>query len=237
VQKSRTSLAASLGIFIALTGSAFAQTDVDPGRRLTVPPVAGSLPESGASLLPQAKAEKPDKKAKGPTEIVALDATFDQKAHVAVFLGQVVVTDPEFTVQCDKLTAYLKHDDKPAAEAPSTRLRATPAPEPTGDAKKSKGGGLERAIAEASPGGIVTVTQEKQEADGTTSRSIGHGKKATYDATTGDIFLYGKPDVQQGINTCVATDEATVMVLNRDGKMRVTGAHKTVIKDQGDMTK
>jgi hypothetical protein len=35
----------------------------------------------------------------------------------------------------------------------------------------------------------------------------------------------------------VATDESTIMVLNRDGHMRVTGPHKTVIKDQGDLSK
>jgi lipopolysaccharide export system protein LptA len=185
-------------------------------------------------------AEKPEKKAKGPTEIVALEATFDQKAHVAVFIGQVVVTDPEFNVQSDKLTAYLKHSDKPAPEAGAGRLKpaTSPAPEAkSADDKKAKGGGLERAIAEADPGNVCTVTQEKKEVDGSTSRSIGHGKKVVYDAGTGDITLTGRPDVQQGINTCVATDESTIMILKRDGHMRVTGPHKTVIKDQGDLNK
>ncbi|MGB8170121.1 MAG: LptA/OstA family protein [Chthoniobacteraceae bacterium] len=189
--------------------------------------------------LAEKPAEKPEKKSKGPTEIVALEATFDQKAHLAIFIGQVVVTDPEFIVQCDKLTTYLKHDDKPAGEAGSARLKAptTPATTPKPDDKKAKGGGLEKAIAEANPGSLCTVIQEKKEADGSTSRSIGHGKKVHYDAITGDITLTGKPDVQQGINTCVATDESTIMILNRDGHMRVTGPHKTVIKDQGDLTK
>lgn len=182
------------------------------------------------------KGEKSPKKSKGSTEIVALEATFDQKAHLAVFTGEVVVTDPAFIVQADKLTAYLKHDDKPVGEvvAPG-RLKTTPDPKP--DAKPSKGGGLEKAIAEADPGKMVTVIQEKNEADGTSSRSIGHGKKVVFDSVTGDITLTGRPDVQQGINTCIATDESTIMILNRDGHMRVTGPHKTVIKDQGDLTK
>ena len=166
---------------------------------------------------------------------MALEATFDQKAHVAVFTGEVVVTDPAFIVQADKLTAYLKHEEKSAPELAPTRLRAAPEPKP--EAKPSKGGGLEKAIAEADPGKTVTVIQEKNEADGTASRSVGHGKKVVFDALTGDITLTGRPDVQQGINTCVATDESTIMILNRDGHMRVTGPHKTVIKDQGDLSK
>ena len=156
-----------------------------------------------------------------------------------MFIGEVVVTDPEFNVQSDKLTAYLKQDDKPAVEVAPTRLQAGVAPvvEAKNDAKQKKGGGLERAIAEADPGRRVTVTQEKEEADGSTSHSIGHGTKVVFDSITGDITLTGRPDVQQGINTCVATDDGTIMILNRDGHMRVTGPHKTVIKDQGGLTK
>ena len=184
-------------------------------------------------------ADRTEKKGKGPTEIVALEATFDQKAHIAVFIGQVVVTDPEFNVRSDKLTAYLKHDDKPPADAPAARAKpaATPLPEPKADDKKAKSGGLDKALAEADPGNICTVTQEKKEADGTITHSIGHGKKVHYDAATGDITLYGNPDMQQGINTCVSTDEGTIMIVNRDGHLRVTGAHKTVIAEKGDLTK
>jgi lipopolysaccharide export system protein LptA len=211
-------------------------------RRNAVPASAGA-PKAGPLFAEQRpeKTEKVDKKDKGPTEIVALEATFDQKAHIAIFIGEVVVTDPEFNVQCDKLTAFLKHDEVPAGQAaPPPRLKAAATPDPKADnkteaPKKPKEGGLEKAIAEADPGKIVTVTQDKLEADGTTSHSIGHGKKCHYDAVTGDITLYGKPDVQQGINTCVATEEETIMILNRDGHMRVTGAHKTMIKDQSTL--
>jgi len=211
----------------------------DPGRG---GPARTAKPSgvSGASLFPkkeEPKAAKPEKKAKGPTEIVALEATFDQKAHLAIFIGEVVVTDPEFTVQGDKLTAYLKRDDKPTDGAAPNAAAPGPTTSADKEKKSGKGGGLERAVAEADPGRIVTVTQEKVEIDGSTSRSIGHGKKVVYDSITGDITLYGKPDVLQGINSCVATEEGTIMVLNRDGKMRVTGAHKTVIKDQGEQKK
>jgi lipopolysaccharide export system protein LptA len=201
-------------------------------RNAAVPAAAQPLFGDGVTEKP-AKAEK---RSKGPTEIVALEATFDQKAHIAVFIGEVVVTDPEFTVQADKLTAYLKHEEPAPVLAP-TRLQAAPPSATTGPKAQPKGGGLEKAIAEADPGKIVTVVQEKNEADGTLSRSIGHGKKVHFDSVTGDITLTGKPDVQQGINTCIATDESTIMILNRDGHMRVTGPHKSVIRDQGELSK
>ncbi|MEI8109264.1 MAG: hypothetical protein WCI46_15730, partial [Verrucomicrobiota bacterium] len=54
----------------------------------------------------------------GPTEIDALEATFDQKANQAIFIGEVVVKDPEFNVKCDKLTALLKGAEK--AKSPPT---------------------------------------------------------------------------------------------------------------------
>ena len=170
---------------------------------------------------------------------MALEATFNQKTHLAVFIGEVVVTDPEFNVQSDKLTAYLKHEDKLAGEAAPTRLKTggAPAVEAKTDNPAKKGGGLDKAIAEADPGKVVTVRQEKEEVDGSISHSIGHGTKVVFDSITGDITLTGRPDVQQGINTCVSTDDNTIMILNRDGHMRVTGPHKTVIKDQGGLTK
>lgn len=175
----------------------------------------------------------PEKKSKGPTEITALEATFDQKANLAVFIGDVVVKDPEFNVTCDRLTAHLKQDEKkkPAGAA------ATPSAAPKTDdaAPKKKGGGLEKAIAESTTDRRVVITQDKLEADGTMSHSIGKADKATYDATTGDIILTGSPEVLQNINKVVATDPSTVMTLNRDGRMRATGPHKTTIVDKGEL--
>src|SRR5258707_436854 len=72
----------------------------------------------------------------------------------------------------------------------ATPAPATPAPNAKpGDAPPPKSGGLEKADAEADAGNIVTVSQDKKEVDGTITKSIGHGKKAHYDATTGDIIL------------------------------------------------
>ena len=183
----------------------------------------------------EAPAKPAIKKEKGPTQIEALEATFDQKANEAVFIGEVVVTDPEFNVKCDKLTAHLRGAEKtkePAEGAsPRPPKAATPAP---AEPKTKSASGLRRAVAEASAGNRVTITQEKPDADGKTQRSFGQADKATYDAVTGDIVLTGKPEIQQGINLVVATAQGTRMTLNRDGRMHAEGPHKTIIVDKGD---
>lgn len=180
------------------------------------------------------------KKDKGPTEIDALEATFNQKTNEAVFIGEVTVKDPEFNVTCDKLTAHLKGAEKPKPlpegawpKSPKngTPSPATPSPAP---AKKKGASGLQKAVAEASAGGRVVITQEKTDPDGTVQRSTGRADRATYDAVTGDIVLTGKPEVQQGINLVIATAQSTKMTLNRDGHMHAEGPHKTIIVDKGD---
>jgi lipopolysaccharide export system protein LptA len=219
---------------VAAAVSASAQSLEDPKMpRLDV--FGGKRPTLGYEGTPLAKKknEPVEQKPKGQTEIVALEATFDQKAHQAVFIGDVVVTDPEFVVHCDRMTAFLKHKDPPEAGAPKATAAKAPA-SPTPKAKEepeSKGGGLDHAIAEAARGKEVLITQDKIEADGSITKNIGRGKKATYDSTTGDIVLTGNPSVQQGINLCVSQSDDTVMTLNRNGKMHVVGAHTTVIKD------
>lgn len=59
-----------------------------------------------------------DSKAKGPTIITATqEATFDSKAHTAVFTGNVQVQDPQFSLVCDKLTVFLNKEEGGMREA------------------------------------------------------------------------------------------------------------------------
>ena len=232
-------------LFSAALGVAASVAQTDTLR--LHPPLLGKTETGLASSIPPRKSlghegtplankqgDEPAKKAKGQTEITSLEATFEQKTMVAVFLGEVVVKDPEFTVNCDRLTAYLKKKkegaDRPAANPPP----ANPPPANSGVGKPSddsKGGGLERAVAEANPGNIVVVTQDKLESDGSVTKNIGKGRKVTYDAATGNIVLTGNPNIQQGINLFVATDESTVMTLNRNGRVTFDGPTKTILKD------
>ena len=182
-----------------------------------------------------ATGENGEKKTKGPTEITSAEATFDQKANIAVFVGSVVVKDPEFNVVCDKLTAFLKHEEKSAPAASGAGDGKTPAPvtlSPNGGAAPAKkGGGLDKAVAISTSERRVLITQDKVEADGSITHGIGHADRAEYDAKTGDIVLYGTPDVTQGMNRCFALAPETIMTLNRDGHMTAKGPQKTTIVD------
>jgi lipopolysaccharide transport protein LptA len=89
--------------------------------------------------------------------------------------------------------------------------------------------GIERAEAI----GHVVIVQENTNEKGQASKSIGRSGKAVFVPATGDATLTDWPQLQQGINNHVATDQNTVMVLNRDGKLTTTGPSRTVIVDQG----
>ena len=179
-------------------------------------------------LIPKATNEpvaSKKEKTEGQTEITADTAEFNNKTHIAIFAGQVIVKNPEFNVVCDKLTAYLKHDE-PAAAAKKEPI--DPA------APKPKKGGLERAIAEMLDGGKVVITQDKKEADGSITRSIAKAERANYNAINGEITLTGWPDVKQGVNSSIAVEEGTVMIMTRDGKMRTEkGRTRFLIQDTG----
>lgn len=141
-----------------------------------------------------------DRPADAKTEITAnKEATFDNAASVAEFIGRVVVRDVQFTLTCDRLKVTLSKDRK----------------------------GME--VAEAS--GNVVIVQENTDKDGQATKAIGRSGFATYTPASGEVILKSWPSVQQGMNNQVATEESTVMVLNRNGKSKTVGGSKTVITD------
>lgn len=85
--------------------------------------------------------------------------------------------------------------------------------------------GMEKA--EAS--GNVVIVQENKEKSGATSKAIGKAGFATFIPSTGEVILKSWPSVQSGVNNQVATEEGTVMILNRSGTSKTTGPSKTVI--------
>ena len=179
------------------------------------------------------------KKSKGPTDITGLKVTFDQRANVAVFTDSVVVINPDFKVYCDKLTMHLKHEEKDARGANPAGGK-TPPNADTDGAAKGKGGAFEKAIAEATSGHRVKITQDKKDAEDhieTPDYTVGLAEKATYDAATKETVLTGNPNVTQGANHCIATDPSTVMILNADGHMRTVGPHRSILVEQADPAK
>jgi lipopolysaccharide export system protein LptA len=169
----------------------------------------------------------------GRTEITADETTFDPETHVATFRQNVVLKDPGFNVVCDKLMAYLKHDQSPKlgtktarnAQRESSAQAQSGSAHPADDPHRT----LDKAVAEMNPGGRLEITQDKVETDGSVTHSIGHGSKAVYNAITGTTVLTGMPDATKGTDTVVATDEKTVITLMRDGGMSTLGPHKVVI--------
>ena len=136
------------------------------------------------------------------TVITSLEeATFDNRTGIAEFVGSVVVKDPQFTLTCYRLKAFLNTDRK----------------------------GLDRVEAE----GNVVIRQENEDERGSNVVSVARSQRAIFKPDTGDIDLTGWPQVQQGINAHVATEEGTKMILNRAGKINTSGSSKTVIVDTG----
>lgn len=90
--------------------------------------------------------------------------------------------------------------------------------------------GLQKVVAT----GNVVIVQEKTNERGDPVKSIGKCGKATYDAATGDVTMEEWPQIQQGINNQVATQQSTIMILNAKGRSRTIGGQRTMIIDQGD---
>ncbi len=79
--------------------------------------------------------------------------------------------------------------------------------------------------------GNVIIVQENTDDAGKKVKATGRSGKAVYDPISGDVTLTVWPSVQHDINMQVATEEGTVMTLNRGGKMTTKGGSRTVIVD------
>ncbi len=195
------------------------------------PSPGGAEKKSGAEQAPQ-----------GPTIIDSQNMDYDEKTRISIFTGDnygVLVKDPSFTVNCDKLTACMRKASGAASGTPGSQPGATPTPAAKGkrsaaDATPSRTSGLERAIAEGSAERPVVILQDKPATNGSAAvHNVGIAQKADYNADTGDVVLTGWPRVSQGVNTQIATAAYTVMTMNRDGHtMKTRGPSRTVIQQQ-----
>lgn len=187
----------------ALVGTARSQSSAPSTLNSRSPrPVA----ESSPSPTPKDAKVKADKSATDKateqivTEIYADKAVFDSSKSLGVFNGHIVVIDPRFQIQGDKLTIYLS---------------------------KKQNEGMEKAVVE---GNVGVVRDRPDPAGGPPSRMVGRSDKAVYTSKNGNFELTGNPRVQQGLNTHVATSPDTVMVLNEKGELQTTGPSRTEIR-------
>ncbi len=168
----------------------------------TAPPVK----EKDVKVGPDKNATDKPKESASPapeqivTEIYADKTVFDSGKSIGVFTGHIVVIDPRFQIQGDKLTIYIS---------------------------KKQSEGLETAVVE---GNVGVVRDRPDPGGGPPSRMVGRSDHAVYTAKTGNFELTGNPRVQQGLNTHVATSPETVMILNEKGQLQTTGPSRTEIR-------
>lgn len=141
------------------------------------------------------------------TEIYADEAFFDSQNSIGIFTGRVIVKDPRFNVQADKLTVYLTK----------------------GAATSSEGRGLEKAVAE---GNVGVVREQPAEEGKPPTRSVGRADMAIYTISDGNVELRGSPRVQNGPNTHVATSPDTTMVITQNGQLTTKGPSRTEIRQE-----
>jgi hypothetical protein len=171
--------------------------------------------------------------AKGPTEITAKDeAQFDSQSRSAVFIGNVKVIDPSFTMTSDKLTVHLNREQDggglQTAEAEGHVMIVhmnQPKPPPPAGAPATQAAGQ----SPAAPGPPGQPAQPV--------RSTGQSERAIYEAKDGSVTLLGWPQVTQGLNTHIAIEPGVKMVLYRDGRMKTYGSTRTLIQEKTEPNK
>ena len=136
------------------------------------------------------------------TEIYSNEAFFDSEKYIGTFSGRVIVNDPRFNIQADKLTIYLS---------------------------KGETRGLERAVAE---GNVGVIRERPAEEGEPASRSVGRADIAIYTAKDGNVELKGTPRLQSGTNTHIAMSPDTVMIVNQNGQLTTRGPSRTEIRQE-----
>jgi lipopolysaccharide export system protein LptA len=212
-----------------------AQPKTTPQPRVSKPSPAtaskgpGNSKQASSGLESQGKANDlfggDDKnRPKGPTDIRCTEeAQFDVKTRSGVFIGNVKVVDPQFTLTSDRLAVKLNKDEE--------------------------GGGLNEAQADGNvmivhvnqpknsgvqpqgQGGVGTGAQQGAQAQQPIT-STGKAARAVYEAKDGSVTLTGWPQVTQGVNTHIATAPGVKMILYRDGRMQTFGSTRTLIQDR-----
>ena len=136
------------------------------------------------------------------TEVYSDEAFFDSAKYIGTFSGRVIVKDPRFNIQADKLTVYLN---------------------------KGETKGLEKAIAE---GNVGVIREQPGENGGPPSRAVGRADIAIYTAADGNVELRGTPRLQSGVNTHIATSPDTVMIVNQNGQLTTKGPSRTELRQE-----
>lgn len=182
------------------------------------PPPAPSGPAPGAlpPLTPSASAKG------APTIIIEADRSdFDLNTAVFIYSGHVRARHPDFYIECEELEVHMVKEEsvqanKGQAPAPKNPLLAK------GGKKDDKDPPIKKAIAR---GPMVIIEKRSLEGD----IQQGRCKRLDYDGATKDIVLSDYPQVQKGNVLHIATTTDTVMIFDKEGRLRTNGRPRTVI--------
>lgn len=177
---------------------------------------------------------------KGPTEITAKDEVqFDGTARTAIFVGNVKVIDPQFTMTTDKLTVWMnKQEDgggikEAHAEGNVIIVHANPQKN-----NQAEGGASPQTTPVANSAVFPQASASASASPGASPQVVldtGRSQNAIYNAKQDAVTLIGWPQVTQGVNTHISTEEGTRMILYRDGRLQTFGPSRTVIQDKSSM--
>jgi hypothetical protein len=206
-----------------------------PEARKWLKPAEAPAPQAAAPTAvastdgPQPRAlaplEDPAAKPREPTVLIEADeAVFNLREAVFVYTGHVRARHPQFYIECDELVVEMLREKQPGEGQPEAKK--TP-PKKSADGaitvgEESRDGGIRKAVA---TGSMVLI--EKRNAEGEVQ--MGKCRKAVYDGVTGAITMSNYPQVQRGNILHMATQPDTLMVFEKDGRLRTTGRPRTVI--------
>jgi lipopolysaccharide export system protein LptA len=246
--KNRSILA--IAFCVAITGAFAAQPSPKPKQTKSPATRSTAAPTPGGSASPAVKKEKKQNdllqgstQNKGPTEITSQETQFDGQSRTGVFIGTVKVIDPDFTMTTDKLTVHMAKQEEggglSSAEADGNVIIVH-----ANEAKNAKGGSEAGGSPAATPSPTPATSSVFADPPGPTPSptpppvlSTGRAQKAIYDAKDESVTLIGWPQITQGVNTHISTEEGTRMILYRDGRLKTYGGSRTIIQDKSDANK
>jgi len=234
---------------IAITGALAAQPSPKPKQTKSSTTRNTASPAPGAKPSPAVKNEKKpndllpgSSQNKGPTEITSQETQFDGQSRTGVFIGGVKVIDPDFTMTTDKLTVHMAKQEEggglSSAEAEGNVIIVH-----ANEAKNTKTGSDAGAPATPIPSPTPAVSSVLADPPGPSPSptppvlSTGRAQKALYDAKDQSVTLIGWPQITQGVNTHISTEEGTRMILYRDGRLKTYGGSRTIIQDKSEANK
>jgi len=243
--KNRSILA--IACCIAITGAFAAQPSPKPKQTKSSTTRSTPAKTPGGSASPAVKKQNDllqgSTQNKGPTEITSQETQFDGQSRTGVFIGTVKVIDPDFTMTTDKLTVHMAKQEEggglSSAEADGNVIIVH-----ANEAKNAKGGADAGGSPAATPSPTPATSSVFADPPGPSPSptpppvlSTGRAQKAIYDAKDESVTLIGWPQITQGINTHISTEEGTRMILYRDGRLKTFGGSRTIIQDKSEANK